>query len=198
MVQCRRGHWRDALSSDNSTLAIKPDDAVALGNRGNVRHQLHPPHLSAAHHNSGEAADLIMWQARSVAMRVAKLPMSGVLRAQAIDRRDAGLHEGPRDRRGDGGDADSDAGGPAFYAAARCRSRPSDLCRGPRPAALASTAPRSAAGRGLPISASSPGLTGRSSNGRRSGHLMPAFLPSPERSSHHPCSDAANAPVERL
>jgi len=72
MVQCRRGHWRDALSSDNSTLAIKPDDAVALGNRGNVRHQLHPPHLSAAHHNSGEAADLIMWQARSVAMRVAK------------------------------------------------------------------------------------------------------------------------------
>ena len=135
---------------------------------------------------------------QGVAMRVAKLPMSGVLRAQAIDRRDAGLHEGPRDRRGDGGDADSDAGGPAFYAAARCRSRPSDLCRGPRPAALASTAPRSAAGRGLPISASSPGLTGRSSNGRRSGHWMPAFLPSPERSSHHPRSDAANAPVERL
>jgi len=74
-----------------------------------------------------------------------------------------------------------------------------DECAGsPRPAALASTAPRSAAGRSLPISASSPGLTGRSSNGRRSGHWMPAFLPSPERSSHHPRSDAANAPVERL
>jgi protein O-GlcNAc transferase len=42
-VQCRRGHWRDALSSYNKMLAIKPDDAATLGNRGNVLHQLHRP-----------------------------------------------------------------------------------------------------------------------------------------------------------
>src|ERR1700745_2510890 len=42
-VQCRRGHWRDALSSYNKMLAIKHDDAATLGNRGNVLHQLPRP-----------------------------------------------------------------------------------------------------------------------------------------------------------
>jgi protein O-GlcNAc transferase len=43
MVQCRRGRWRDALASYNKVLAISPRDAVALGNRGNVLHQLQRP-----------------------------------------------------------------------------------------------------------------------------------------------------------
>jgi hypothetical protein len=29
-IQCRRGHWRDALASYNKLLAIKAHDAVAL------------------------------------------------------------------------------------------------------------------------------------------------------------------------
>jgi protein O-GlcNAc transferase len=43
LVQCRRGHWRDALVSYNNLLAIKPRDAVALGNRGDVLRELHRP-----------------------------------------------------------------------------------------------------------------------------------------------------------